>query len=91
MAKTLHKSVCVLTGLTFQHPDKNMKVEPSVIENICYAMCNNEDARKVFFSAVVKDEECMNQIIQAMLTTNAQEVGLSVPGTLAEVFLSRRG
>ena len=82
------KKICMITGAAFDHPDKNIQVDPFLVQNLMYAMANDETSRKTFFQTLAKDQKCMNVITEAMLTTNCEEVGISVPGTLAEFFLS---
>ena len=81
---------CMISGSLFDHPDPNVKISPFITENLCYCLSNDENLRKVFFSSLSKDDECMKLMAESILNVDAEEVGISVPGTLADFFLSFR-
>jgi len=81
---------CMISGAKFSHPDPKVQIDPFLVQHLMYAMSNDEESRKTFFGALVKDQLCVDLVSRAMLNTNCEEVGISVPGTLAEFFLSYR-
>ena len=80
------KNTCIVTGVEFETSDPDCVISPLAMENIVKEITNNKKLKNVVISAMVKDTDCMNALAAAMMNCKAADIGISVPGTIAEFF-----
>ena len=86
---TLRQSI--ITGVNFRSNDPEEQVEPTVVGSIVHGINNNPKFKKEVVSAIMQDTDCVNVMASAVMNCKASDIGISVPGTLAEFFQAVRG
>lgn len=81
------KQKCIISGQTIQHTDRNVKVEPFIVRELLYVASVDEESRQLLCKALLNNQETITKVAEVLLSVKCEEVGLSVPGTLAEFFL----
>lgn len=84
------KKECILTGITFSTDDREKQISPVAMENIVREINHNKQFKEEVVSAIMQDEQCLRLITTAVLSCKMEDLGISVPGTVAEFFCEMR-